>query len=327
MSDRFQVLGIGNAIVDILAVVEERFISDHRMIKGSMNLVSADQAAAIYDVMPATREQSGGSVANSIAGIAMLGGKAAYIGKVASDQLGQIFRHDMKAIDVDFDTPPLEDGESTASSLVCITPDTQRTMNTYLGACAALSLADIPKVKIDHADITYIEGYLWDREHAKEACRLAMAMTAAAGGRVAFTLSDSFCVDRYRGDFNRLVDGSIDILFTNRDEICSLYQTDDLEEALSILAGKTEIAAVTCGSEGAIILSGDQRYSVPSVKTDVVDTTGAGDMFAAGFLFGLSNGYGLEKSGKLGCAAASLCISRVGPRPDAEALRALLETL
>lgn len=327
MSDRFQVLGVGNAIVDILATVEERFISDHRMIKGSMNLVSADQAAAIYDVMPATREQSGGSVANTIAGIAMLGGKAAYIGKVANDQLGQIFRHDMRAIDVDFDTPALEGGDSTASSLVCITPDTQRTMNTYLGACAALSLADISREKIDRADITYIEGYLWDREHAKEACRLAMAMTAASGGRVAFTLSDSFCVDRFRGDFSQLVDTSVDILFTNRDEICSLYQTDDLEKALTTLAGKTEIAAITCGSEGAIILSGDQRYKVPAIETDVVDTTGAGDMFAAGFLYGVSNGYDLEKSGKLGCAAAALCISRVGPRPDADALMAILKTV
>ncbi len=324
MEKSLQILGIGNAIVDILARVDESFITDHNLIKKAMTLIEADRSAQLYADMPAGREQSGGSVANSVAGIAMLGGRAGYIGKVADDQLGRVFRHDMTANGVTFNSAPLLDAEPTANCLVAITPDAERTMSTYLGACSALSMADIDQSQIADSEIIYIEGYLWDREHAKQACRVAMEMAHAAGTKVAFTLSDAFCVDRYRDDFSQLIDGPIDILFANRDELCSLYQTDDFAEALSMIEGRVTVAAITCGDEGAIILAGGERHLVEALPTAVIDTTGAGDLFAAGFLYGAMNGFDLAKAGQLGTACASLTISQVGPRPEAAALQELL---
>ena len=327
MGKNLQILGIGNAIVDILARVEDHFISDHNLIKGSMTLVEADRAAALYESMPAGREQSGGSVANSVAGIAMLGGRAGYVGKISNDQLGAVFRHDMTANGVAFDSLPLLDAEPTANCLVAITPDAERTMNTYLGACSALSMVDINKDQIADSEIIYIEGYLWDREHAKQACRFAMEMAHASDTKVAFTLSDPFCVDRYREDFQQLVNGPVDILFANRDELCSLYQTDDFADALKMIEGRVTVAAITCSGDGAIILAGGERILVEAVPTAVIDTTGAGDFFAAGFLYGVANGFDLEKAGQLGAACASLVISQIGPRPDPAALKAVLASL
>ncbi|WP_217915856.1 adenosine kinase [Miltoncostaea marina] len=312
----FDVLGIGNAIVDVLARSEDAFLGEHGLAKGSMTLIDAAQADALYDRMGPGVEVSGGSVANSIAGVASLGGRAAYIGKVRDDELGRIFAHDIRAAGVAFDTPPAADGPGTARCLILVTPDAQRTMSTYLGACTGLGPEDIDGERVAASAVTYLEGYLWDPPRAKEAFRVAMDAAHAAGRRVALTLSDSFCVERHRDEFLELVDGRVDVLFANEAEIRALYRTD-LEAAVAAVRGRCEIAVVTRSAEGCLVVTRDAVAEVPAKRVEhVVDTTGAGDLFAAGFLHGLTRGAPLADCARIGAVAAAEVISHYGARPE-----------
>jgi sugar/nucleoside kinase (ribokinase family) len=262
-------------------------------------------------------ESSGGSAANTMAGLASLGGEAAFIGKVRDDQLGEVFAHDIRSIGVTFDTAPATDGAATARCLILVTPDAQRTMNTFLGAAAEFSPEDVDANLIHAAQVTYLEGYLWDREAAKEAFLKAAQLAHAKDRKVALTLSDAFCVDRHRASFQDLVDGHIDILFANEDEITSLYETDDFDTALQLVRGKCDVAALTRSEKGCVIVAGDEVHVIDAEPVEkVVDTTGAGDQFAAGFLYGLTNGYGLAKAGRIGSIAAAEVISHLGARPE-----------
>ena len=310
------VLCIGNAIVDILAKVDDAFIEEQGCIKAAMNLVDVERSKALYEAAPPAVEQSGGSAGNTAVGIASLGGDVSYIGKVNDDQLGRVFRHDIKASGVSFETAPLTDGASTATSIVLITPDAERTMNTYLGACGDLTVDDIDEATVAAAKVTYVEGYLWDREKAKEAVTKAMDLAHKHGREVSLTLSDSFCVDRFRDEFRDLVANKVDILLANHDEILSLYETDNLETALDHAAKDVATAAITLSDKGAVVLKDGKRTWVPADPTTVVDTTGAGDLFAAGFLYGYTKGKEPAISGALGCMAAGEVISHVGPRPQ-----------
>ncbi|GHF14893.1 adenosine kinase [Kordiimonas sediminis] len=321
-----QVLCIGNAIVDIIARVDDHFLEVHDCTKGAMILVEEHEAARIYSAMPPAIQRSGGSAGNTAAGIAMMGGSTGYIGKVRDDQLGRIFRHDLETLEVAFTTPSADSGPSTASSMILVTPDAQRTMNTYLGACGRLTPSDVNEDEVAQADVVYIEGYLWDRESAKEAVLKAMKIAKANGKQVAFTLSDSFCVDRFRSEFIDLVENHIDILFANEAEITSLFQVDSFEEALEKLRPHVRVAALTRSEKGCIILSKEETHQIDAAPATVVDTTGAGDLFAAGFLYGVTNGYSLADSGRLGSLAAAEVISALGARPDSD-LKALLKTL
>ena len=321
------VLCIGNAIVDILARVDDAFIEKQGCIKGAMNLVDECQSEALYQAVPPAIEQSGGSAGNTAVGIASLGGSVSYIGKVRDDQLGKVFRHDIKASGVAFSTKSSVTGAATATSIVLITPDAQRTMNTYLGACGDLTVDDIDQATVADAKVTYVEGYLWDREAAKDAVSKAIDLAHISNREVAFTLSDSFCVDRFRDEFRALIKEKLDIVFANEAEILSLYQVDRLEAALDLIATEVNTAAVTLSERGAVIISGNDRIWVPAIATEVEDTTGAGDLFAAGFLYGYTAGKDLETCGKLGVLAASEVISHIGPRP-AQSLKDLaIETL
>lgn len=313
---KFDVLGIGNAIVDVLAMCDEAAIDRLELLKGSMMLIDEARADELYGQMGQATECSGGSCANTLAGIASLGARCAYIGKVKNDQLGEIFRHDMQAIGVQFDTPAAMNGPATARCLVFVTPDAQRTMNTYLGACTGVSEKDIDAGTVAAAKVTYIEGYLWDQVHAISAIRKAMDAAHQAGRKVAFTLSDTFCVERHRADFLQLIAGSVDILFANENELLSLFQTTDFEAALNQLSGKCEIACVTRSEKGCVVLTGDgQRLVVPTDHiSNVVDTTGAGDLFASGFLYGYTRGWKPEESAKLGNRCAGQIIQQMGAR-------------
>lgn len=324
MSGPFQVLCIGNAIVDIIARVEEAFLEKHERIKGSMMLVEAETSARIYDDMPPAVERSGGSAGNTAAGIASLGGKAAYIGRVHDDQLGTVFRHDIRAIGVSYETEPAKEGAPTATSMILVTPDAQRTMSTYLGACGELNRADIDDDVVANADVTYIEGYMWDRDHQKEAVLHAMDVAKENGKLVSISLSDSFCVDRFRSEFVELVEGRVDILFANEAEIKSLYQVDTFEEAMERLRPHVKLAALTRSEKGSVVLTADEMISVPAHPTTVEDTTGAGDLYASGFLFGYTSGKDLETCAKLGGLAAAEVISHLGARPETN-LAALAE--
>ncbi len=319
-STSYDLLAIGNALVDVLSPATDEFIDkeimDNGMIKGGMSLINECRAVELYAAMGAGTETSGGSAANTMAGFASFGGSGAYIGKVAQDQLGDVFRHDMKAMGVTFATTPLVIGSPTGRCLVLIAPDGERTMNTYLGASSELGPIDIDESVVSKARITYLEGYLFDEEEAKKAFRKAGDVAHQAGRKVALTLSDSFCVDRHRGDFLELVENYVDILFANEDEIKSLYRVDTFEEAVAKVKDKCDIVALTRGKRGSVILSKGQTYQIDSMPVEkVVDSTGAGDQYAAGFLFGLTKGLSLEKCGALGTAAASEVISHVGPRP------------
>ncbi|GAB4129790.1 MAG: adenosine kinase [Rhodothalassiaceae bacterium] len=317
-------IGIGNAIVDVLSRADDAFLAKHKIQRGGMTLIDAERARTLYDQMGPGIEASGGSVANSIAGFAALGGRAGYIGKVRDDQLGQVFAHDIRAAGVDFRTPMSEDGDPTARCLILVTPDGQRSMNTYLGACQTLSEDDIDPAYIGSARIIYLEGYLWDPPAAKKAFLKAMKAAHAAGTKVAFTLSDSFCVDRWRTEYHDLVDRHVDILFANEQELLSLYQTDDLEAALSALAERVETAAVTRSERGSIVLSGGQRYEIaPEPVAHVVDATGAGDLYAAGFLYGITRGLAPGIAGRIASICAAEIISHYGARPEAD-LKALI---
>ena len=321
---KFDVLTIGNAIVDILARCEDSFLSENSIIKGAMNLIDAERAELLYSKMGPAVEASGGSAGNTAAGIAGFGGKAAYFGKVAEDQLGHIFQHDIRAQGVYYQTTPEGTNPPTARSMIFVTPDGERSMNTYLGACVDLGPEHVEADVVAEAKVTYFEGYLWDPPRAKEAIREAARIAHANGREVSMTLSDPFCVGRYRAEFLDLMrSGTVDIVFANKQEALSLYETEDFELALKNIARDCKLAAVTLSEEGAIIVRGDERVKVSAYPIrELVDTTGAGDLFAAGFLFGYTQGRPLEDCGKLGCLAAAICIQQIGPRPMASLLEA-----
>ncbi|GAB5467644.1 MAG: adenosine kinase [Rhodospirillales bacterium] len=318
MSERsYDVCGIGNAIVDVLASAKETFLSEQGLTKGAMSLIDGARAEALYQMMGPAREISGGSAANSMVGIQALGGSAAFIGKVRNDQLGGIFAHDIRAAGVDFPTLPAQDGPPTARCLIVVTPDGQRTMNTYLGACVGLGPAEVDAATVQAAKVTYLEGYLFDPPEAKQAFLKAAELAHDAGRKVALTLSDPFCVERHRDDFRNLIEGHVDLLFANEAEAMSLAETDDLGSALSALEGKMDLAVVTRSAKGAILLSADGREEVEAFPVQrVVDTTGAGDLFAAGFLAGYTKGKALKDCGRSGALAASEIISHFGARPE-----------
>jgi sugar/nucleoside kinase (ribokinase family) len=313
----FDVLGIGNAIVDVFSHVDEDFILSHRLTKGMMRLIEEPTAHELYGQMGPSTEISGGSAANTIAGIASFGGKTAYFGKVKADQLGEIFAHDLRTQNVRFDTTPAKDGPATARSFILITPDGERTMNTFLGASNYLAPEDINPEIVAAARITYMEGYLWDRPSAKEAFKFATRLAHKAGRQTSLTLSDSFCVERHRDSFLDLIRDGIDILFANEKEITSLYQVKDFDEALQAVRKDCEIAALTRSAAGCVIVKGDEVHVVAAhpVKK-LVDATGAGDLFASGFLYGYTQGKGLADCGRLGALAAAEVISHVGARPE-----------
>ena len=323
MADRpLDVVGIGNAIVDVLSHVDDALVAKLDLAKGTMALVDAEEAAQIYDLSPPGIEVSGGSVANSMAGIASLGGACAYIGKVRDDELGGVFTHDMRAAGVEFATPKAKDGPPTARSLVFVTPDAQRTMNTYLGACAGLGPDDIDAATLRRAEVTYLEGYLWDAPAAKAAMRQAMATVHGAGRRVALSLSDPFCVDRYRAEFRALVEHEVDILFANEAELTSLYEVSHFDDAFQHVRGHCEMAALTRAEQGSVVISGAEIHVVDAAPIDtVVDTTGAGDLYAAGFLYGLTHGHDLAHCGRLGALAAGEVIGHFGARPETSLAR------
>jgi adenosine kinase len=323
---RYDVLGIGNAIVDVLARTDDDFLVRQNMRKGAMMLIDEARATAIYDAMGPAVEISGGSAANTIVGCASLGGRAAFVGKVKDDELGRVFAHDIRAAGVAFDTPPAFDGPSTARCYVLVSPDGERTMNTYLGAAQDLHPRDIDPDTIAASAITYLEGYLWDPKHAKDAFLKAAAAAHAANRLVALTLSDAFCVDRWRDEFLGLVRaGTVDLLFANAAELHSLYQTADFDTALAALRGEARLAVVTRSENGCMVVSRDQVLAVPAAPVErVVDTTGAGDLFAAGFLYGLSQGAGHERAASLGALAAAEVIQHLGARPEAS-LKALAQ--
>lgn len=311
---RFDILGIGNAIVDVLAPVDEAFITRHDMRKGSMTLIDAERAERIYAAMPPAQETSGGSAANTCAVAAGLGARTAYLGRVADDQLGRTFRHDITAAQVHFPTAPLLNGAPTARSMILVTPDGQRTMNTFLGACVAFGEEQVDEAAVAGAAVTYLEGYLFDEPAAQAAFRRAAAVAHAAGRQVSLSLSDSFCVDRHRAAFRELVRSHVDILFANEAELCSLYQRDELEAAIASARADLALVAVTRGADGSVILRGDERVEVAAEPTTLVDTTGAGDAYAAGFLAAFAAGRPLAACGRLGSIAAAEIISHYGAR-------------
>jgi sugar/nucleoside kinase (ribokinase family) len=310
----FDILGIGNAIVDVLAQVDEGFITRQGMRKGAMNLIDAARAEALYAAMPPAQETSGGSMANTCTAAARLGARVAYLGRVADDQLGAIFRHDIAASGVHFPTPPLIGGAPTARSLICITPDGQRTMNTYLGACVAFGEDEVDEAAVAGAAVVYLEGYLFDPPAAQAAFRRAARIAHAAGRQVALSLSDAWCVERHRPAFRELVRGHVDILFANAAEICALYECEDFAEAVARTRAEVPLAALTRSERGSLIVRGEQAVEVPAAPTQVVDTTGAGDAYAAGFLAALTAGRSLAACGQLGSLAAAEVISHLGAR-------------
>jgi sugar/nucleoside kinase (ribokinase family) len=321
---RLDVIAIGNAIVDVIADADDAFLTAQGLDKGSMRLIDADEADRLYGVMGPGRELSGGSAGNTAAGLAALGCKAGYIGQVGTDQLGEIYRHDITSLGVEFLTPPRSDVGATARSLILVTPDAQRTMNTFLGAAQLLDSSSIDPAAIGDAGIIYLEGYLWDPLAPRAAMELAIGAARVAGRKVAFTLSDSFCIARHRDGFMGLIeDGRIDILFANEVEITELAGKNDFEAAVSAIAPLVPTLVVTRSERGAIALAGGERAEVPAEPIErLVDTTGAGDLFAAGFLAGQARGRSLKDSLKLGAIAAADVIQHYGARPEAD-LKAL----
>jgi sugar/nucleoside kinase (ribokinase family) len=314
---KYDVLGIGNAIFDVLVQTDEGFLSRHGMTKGSMSLIDEDRAAAIYrDMGPATK-MSGGSAANTIVGIASLGARAAYVGKVRDDEVGRLYTGDIRAAGIAFETKPAINGPATGCSYILVTGDGERTMNTYLGAAQDLTPADIDADQISASAILYLEGYLWDPKSAKEAFVKAATIAHQAGRQVALTLSDAFCVDRYRDEFLELMrNRTVDLVFANEAELHSLYQTSDFDTALKQLRSDVALAAVTRSEKGCVVASKDGVQAVPAFPIEtLVDTTGAGDLFAAGFLFGLARGVGYENAGRLGALSAAEVIQHIGARP------------
>lgn len=327
MSDRLDIVGIGNAIVDVLSQVDEDFLIKHHLTKGAMTLIEADQAVDLYEDMGPAIEVSGGSAANTIAGLAALGLATGFIGKIARDQLGEVFAHDIRSLGVEFNTLPSEDHEHTARSFILITPDAKRTMNTYLGASHALGPDDVEAGFIQRASIVYLEGYLWDPPGAKEAFLKAMKLAHAAGNRVALTLSDSLCVDRYRAEFRDLIKNQVDILFANEDEIISLTEAKSFAEAVGLMESQAEYVVLTRSEKGSVILNRGEQVAVPARPTEIEDTTGAGDLYAAGFLAGLAKERTAAACGRMGAICAAEVISHLGGRPGAGLMGYLEERL
>jgi adenosine kinase len=325
-SAKYDVLAIGNAIFDILVQTDENFLARHGMTKGGMALIDEARALAIYSAMGPAVEMSGGSAANTVVGIANLGARAAYVGKVKDDQIGRLYSHDIRAAGVTFETEPAAAGPATGCCYILVTPDGERTMNTYLGAAQELTPDDINPAQITASTMVYLEGYLWDPQSAKQAFLKASTIAHDAGRQVALTLSDSFCVDRYRAEFLGLMrSGTVDLIFANEAELHSLYQTADFDTALKQLASDVKIGVVTRSEKGCIVAAEDTITPVPAFPIDtMVDTTGAGDLFAAGFLFGLARGTGYEDAGRLGALAAAEVIQHVGARPQTS-LKALAQ--
>ncbi len=310
------VVGIGNAIVDVLVQTDDRFLADHDLAKGTMALVDEGQAERLYAASGPGLETSGGSAANTLAGIAQLGGRAGFIGRVRNDQLGAIFSHDIRSVGARFETPAAVSGPSTARCLILVTPDAQRTMCTYLGASVGLEPQDLDLELVRQARILYLEGYLWDSEPARRAFIAAAEVMRASGGQVALSLSDAFCVERHRDSFLDLVDGHVDVLFANELEITALYRTDGFEAAVNQVRGRCRVAALTRSEQGSVVLAGEATHRIaPYTLGPLVDTTGAGDLYAAGFLHGLSRGESLEHCGRLGSLCAGQVVTQLGPRP------------
>lgn len=311
------VIGIGNAIIDLLAHAEDQFLVDHELNKGGMTLIDEATAERLYAAMgPATRA-SGGSAGNTIAGLGSLGAACGYIGKLRDDELGAAYRHDLLASGVRFTTPMAADGPSTARCIIFVTSDAERTMNTYLGACVNLTADDIDEALVASAKITYMEGYLYDEPHAKDAFRRAADIAHAAGRQVSLSLSDSFCVHRHRADFLDLIANRVDILFANDSELLALFETEDLDAALGKVATMVDLAAVTLGARGSVVVRGGERVTSPAAHVErVVDTTGAGDLYAAGFLYGLTRNLPLVECARIAGLAAAEVISHFGARPE-----------
>jgi sugar/nucleoside kinase (ribokinase family) len=323
---RFDVLTLGNALVDVLVHADDSFVTRTGVEPGAMTMVDAARSDEIYAEMGPATEVSGGSAANTAAGVAAFGGKAAYIGRVSDDTFGKVFSHDLRSAGVHFDAPFATTGAPTGRCLVIVTPDAQRTMCTFLGAGAELDESYVDEALVASAAVTYLEGYVWDPPAAKEAVRRAAAIAHRADRRVALTLSDPFCVERHRDEFRELIEGDIDILFANEHEITMLYEVETFDEALHHVRGHCEIAALTRGAHGSVVVAGDDVHVIDAHPADVVDTTGAGDLFAAGFLYGLTHGYGLATCGQLGSLGAAEVISHLGARP-ADDLAALSRTV
>ncbi len=315
--------GIGNALVDVISHADDEFIDHHGLVKGSMTLVETERAVALYRALGTAVEMSGGSAANTMCGVASLGGKATYLGKVSNDDLGEVFGHDLNAVGVEFRAGATAEGVPTGRCIIVVTPDAQRTMNTYLGVSSLLCVADIDEDAVAASQVLYMEGYLYDRDEAKDAFRHAAEVSHRHGRKVALTLSDSFCVDRHRDDFLSLVRDEVDLLFGNHDEICALYETD-FDDAVAQVRRDCQLAAITVGPAGSLIVTAEGVVPVAAQPvTRVIDTTGAGDLYAAGFLFGFTQGRDLADCGRLGSIAAAEVISHVGPRPLVE-LRTLI---
>jgi len=314
---KYDVVGLGNAIVDVIAKVEDSYLEKHELNKGSMALIDEAQAETLYDDMPPAVESSGGSAANTLAGISSFGGAGAFIGKVKDDELGRIFAHDLKAIGVHYQTKPAKDGASTARCLIAVTADAERTMSTFLGATRGITTGDIEENLIKDSKILYLEGYLWDEQHAKNAMRKAVELAKQYDCKVALSLSDPFCVNRHRAEFLQLIEEGVDIVFANEEEIKGLFETDDFDIAAANAKNIAEIVAITRGAKGSVIVNGDkqEKISVPS-GLNVVDTTGAGDLYASGFLYGYTNGNSLAECGRLATVAASEIVGHMGARPE-----------
>ncbi len=317
MSEVIDVVGIGNAIVDVLAHCDDGFIERMGLNKGAMTLIDTDRATSLYDAMGPAVEISGGSGANTTVGVASLGGKAAFIGKVGNDQLGGIFRHDIRSAGVQFDIAPATSGTPTARSMILVTPDAERTMNTYLGACQELTPDDVDPHLIQRAKVTYMEGYLWDPPLAKQAFLKAARIAHDAGQEVSLTLSDAFCVGRYLTEFQDLVKNHVDILFANTSEILALWQTEDWDEAVRLTREHCDLAALTRSEKGSVIVTADEVHEIPAWPVDqIVDLTGAGDLYAAGFLYGYTHGRDFVACGRIASLAAGEVISHLGARPE-----------
>ncbi|MEY4339208.1 MAG: hypothetical protein RLZ14_1058 [Actinomycetota bacterium] len=322
---KYDVVGVGNALVDVIAHADDQFIAQHELVKGSMTLVDTDRALYLYRALGTAVEMSGGSAANTMTGVASLGGTAAYVGKVSNDDLGQVFGHDLRAVGVQFRPGAPEADTPTGRCIIVVTPDAQRTMNTYLGVSSLLQPGDIHEETVALGSVLYMEGYLYDRPAAKDAFRHAAAIAHANGREVSLTLSDSFCVDRHRDDFRGLVADQVDILFGNEDELLSLYQVESFDAAVAAVRADCRLAVITMGAAGCVVVNHDEVLRCPAEPVaQVLDTTGAGDLFAAGFLFGHTRQRPLVECARLGAVAAAEVISHVGPRPLVE-LRTLVQ--
>lgn len=317
MDKSYDVVGIGNAIVDVLVQADDDLIANFELTKGTMALVDEAQAERLYASVGPGLETSGGSAANTLAGVAQLGGRAGFIGRVRNDQLGGIFSHDIRSVGARFDTPAATEGPSTARCLILVTPDAQRTMCTYLGASVGLDPADLDLEMVAQAKVLYLEGYLWDSDEAKAAFIAAAEVARAHGGEVALSLSDAFCVERHRESFQELVDGHVDILFANEMEITALYKANSFEEAADQVRGRCKLAALTRSEQGSVVLNGSGTHSIaPFQLGPLLDTTGAGDLYAAGFLHAYTQGQAVEACGRLGSLCAGQVVTQLGPRPQ-----------